>query len=573
MESRQSITNPKTNLSNSQEKALIEIEKKLKNNPFIALVELVNIIRHQKSSGNEISLLKRANSLFNKLSQFLGNMRVARSRELFARRNLDDLLDNKKPNDVFKPMIEDANISASVIKSIILSGTIEEAWLYILFFLKVLKICLDEADFNSGMLIMGALNSTAVSRLYKTSPFPNKTTEFLKEANGLFDLQGSYKNLRLAIKKAGKKACPYIGMYLTDLEFSTVGSENKAELQKLHQQWINEIKLLQSQNKKMTEEETSSIHNPWRSISSILQGRIEALKVQYKDIFPLYVKSEKELNQEVVNTFNELIDLDIFKVKLNNYLNILENHSKQENTSAKLKELNQQSITILKTFIEKINIIPTNISIEEFLIYSQILNNIIQESELSIDESEKNAWELINKKINYLTNLKQILDLKKQSPNEQHIQYIEKNEYDISTQLLPSMLTMDEGEKVAFKNKIEKSALEFKQFYKKFKLSGNNTLVKTNLVIRGIFNKKQEEEEDKRLLIRANGTVKKSTINKKALQKSNQGIETTNLVFNKRYSAPTILPSEIENSQEQSSEEDSFELSRNDGYRQRRASS
>jgi len=573
MESRQSITNPKTNLSNSQEKALIEIEKKLKNNPFIALVELVNIIRHQKSSGKEISLLKRANSLFNKLSQFLGNMRVARSRELFARRNLDDLLDNKKPNDVFKPMIEDANISASVIKSIILSGTIEEAWLYILFFLKVLKICLDEADFNSGMLIMGALNSTAVSRLYKTSPFPNKTTEFLKEANGLFDLQGSYKNLRLAIKKAGKKACPYIGMYLTDLEFSTVGSENKAELQKLHQQWINEIKLLQSQNKKMTEEETSSIHNPWRSISSILQGRIEALKVQYKDIFPLYVKSEKELNQEVVNTFNELIDLDIFKVKLNNYLNILENHSKQENTSAKLKELNQQSITILKTFIEKINIIPTNISIEEFLIYSQILNNIIQESELSIDESEKNAWELINKKINYLTNLKQILDLKKQSPNEQHIQYIEKNEYDISTQLLPSMLTMDEGEKVAFKNKIEKSALEFKQFYKKFKLSGNNTLVKTNLVIRGIFNKKQEEEEDKRLLIRANGTVKKSTINKKALQKSNQGIETTNLVFNKRYSAPTILPSEIENSQEQSSEEDSFELSRNDGYRQRRASS
>jgi len=71
MESRQSITNPKTNLSNSQEKALIEIEKKLKNNPFIALVELVNIIRHQKSSGKEISLLKRANSLFNFINPLL----------------------------------------------------------------------------------------------------------------------------------------------------------------------------------------------------------------------------------------------------------------------------------------------------------------------------------------------------------------------------------------------------------------------------------------------------------------------------------------------------------------------
>lgn len=91
--------------------------------------------------------------------------------------------------------------------------------------IEVAKKCRDLNNFNSIMIIISALENSAIYRLKNTwKVLPKKITQCYNELKSYINTKSSYKNLRDAIHTANPPIIPYLGVYLSDLTFIEDGN-------------------------------------------------------------------------------------------------------------------------------------------------------------------------------------------------------------------------------------------------------------------------------------------------------------------------------------------------------------
>lgn len=84
----------------------------------------------------------------------------------------------------------------------------------------------DVNDFSAAIAVVAALNSAPVARLSRTMDAVNAKlqAEFRERAVALIDSSGNYQRYRATLRAAEPPLVPYLGIYQTDLIFSSDGS-------------------------------------------------------------------------------------------------------------------------------------------------------------------------------------------------------------------------------------------------------------------------------------------------------------------------------------------------------------
>jgi hypothetical protein len=92
-------------------------------------------------------------------------------------------------------------------------------------FIKLAKLLRKMNNFHVAMAVVSGLNNSAVKRLHWTwAKLPKADKDTLAELESLFDIQGSWKLYRAAIKKASAPAIPSVGVTCQDLTFIYEGN-------------------------------------------------------------------------------------------------------------------------------------------------------------------------------------------------------------------------------------------------------------------------------------------------------------------------------------------------------------
>lgn len=93
--------------------------------------------------------------------------------------------------------------------------------------IEVAKKCRELNNFNSIMIIIAALENSAIYRLKKTwKALPKKILQIYTELKSYINTKSNYKILRDAIHSANPPIIPYLGVYLSDLTFIEDGNSD-----------------------------------------------------------------------------------------------------------------------------------------------------------------------------------------------------------------------------------------------------------------------------------------------------------------------------------------------------------
>lgn len=188
---------------------------------------LDKLVANNKKNGDAvIKAYKNANK---HLTEELANQLIDEDRRLFQAINVEEYLKTGNKNESVKQMIHFYNNASQKFVDLILNENINMRILMIERLIHLAQICYEKGDYNAVMSILAALKTTAIIRMKNTmSGLSKEMKSVLEYLTIKLDSQpGNMANLRNEMDKFDGLVVPYVGNYLTDLEY-WINSKSKA---------------------------------------------------------------------------------------------------------------------------------------------------------------------------------------------------------------------------------------------------------------------------------------------------------------------------------------------------------
>ncbi|MBN1684634.1 MAG: hypothetical protein JW855_04280 [Gammaproteobacteria bacterium] len=133
-------------------------------------------------------------------------------------------------------------------------------------FIELAHRCFELGDFSTTLAILSGFRQASIIRLYPSWSLISKSAyQHYETLLDWFSTQGNSRNIRAALKIAEDNSLaiiPFLGMFLTDLEFARTGNTKPSKRSKAEEPFINQIEIYQKnldQEVLISEETVSAI--------------------------------------------------------------------------------------------------------------------------------------------------------------------------------------------------------------------------------------------------------------------------------------------------------------------------